>query len=105
MKGGQFGPSGWPRYQRDLWLRVQTTMNRFPVSVALVATYHSFALQVDKAKRQSLRGDELHDYCRGLVALYLEKRLEREVMEAILQNVFDVRPESVRPKGSDGDCE
>jgi hypothetical protein len=92
-----YGPGGWPQYALDLRQRVQLVLDRFPVSVILIVPYQSFALQVDKAKRNHLWDQELYDYCRALVAKYLEWRLDRQVMEAILRDVFCISPEHVRP--------
>jgi hypothetical protein len=98
-----YGPGGWPQYARDLRQRVQLVLDRFPVSVILIVPYQSFALQVDKAKRNDLWGDDLHDYCHALIAKYLEWRLDRQVMEAILSHVFNISPELVRPLQGSGE--
>jgi hypothetical protein len=89
----------WISHQDDLLLRINCIFTSHPVPVMQRVTYNSFMYQVDKAQRNGVHGEALTNYCRGLLSAYLERRLEREVMEMILAQMFNVQPRDVRPIG------
>ncbi len=61
------------------------------VSVITLVGYHNFALQVEKTQKL-LMGNELVAAVASLVERYVKQGLEREVLEDIAFNVFNVSP-------------
>ena len=62
------------------------------VSVITLVGYHNFALQVEKARKRLGGGNELAVAVASLVERCEKHGLEREVLEDIAFNVFNVSP-------------
>jgi hypothetical protein len=77
-------------FDERLRRRVRMVCNRHGVSLGAFASYNSFALQVDKTRKQ-VHGHDLEIVIGALVERNVRMGLDREVLKAIAYEVFNVR--------------